>query len=109
MTAHLGIEARAIAEQLGVGTAPQPSVDRVVERLARLVHEAHVAGGEAALAPVLALFAGDPDTPCRTTWRHQAGHSLPGAPADRIECVEVPLDELRDALADAERAIEGTA
>lgn len=46
MTAHLGIEARAIAEQLGVGTAPQPSVDRVVERLTRLVDTARREGAE---------------------------------------------------------------
>jgi hypothetical protein len=37
---RLRIEARAIAEQLGVGTAPQASVDRVAERIARLVEEA---------------------------------------------------------------------
>jgi hypothetical protein len=37
---RLRIEARAIAEQLGVATAPQASVDRVAERIARLVEEA---------------------------------------------------------------------
>jgi hypothetical protein len=37
---RLRIEARAIAEQLGVATAPQASVDRVAERIARLVDEA---------------------------------------------------------------------
>jgi hypothetical protein len=41
---RLRIEARAIAEGLGVGTAPQASVDRVAERIARLVDE--VAGAD---------------------------------------------------------------
>lgn len=36
---------------------------------------------------VEALFAGGPDTPCRTTWH------------GTTECVEVPLDDLRAALA----------
>lgn len=35
---------------------------------------------------VIALFAGGPDTPCRTTW------------PNGVECVEVPLDDLRKAL-----------
>ena len=39
------------------------------------------------------LFAGGPDTPCRTTWRKE---NYPGIPA--VECVEVPLDDLREAL-----------
>jgi hypothetical protein len=39
------------------------------------------------LARVEALFAGGPDTACRTTW--------PGG----VECVEVPMAELRAALA----------
>lgn len=38
------------------------------------------------LAAVEALFAGGPDTSCRTVWQ------------DGIECVSVPLGELRDAL-----------
>jgi hypothetical protein len=33
------IEARAIAEQLGVGTAPQASVERAAARIERLVRE----------------------------------------------------------------------
>lgn len=43
-----------------------------------------------------ALFAGGPDTPCATTWRD---HGLPesyGVP--KQECVEVPIDDLREAL-----------
>jgi hypothetical protein len=38
------------------------------------------------------LFSGGPDTVCRTTWRH--GDSSGAA----IECVEVPLEDLREAL-----------
>lgn len=41
---------------------------------------------ERALERVQELFAGGPDTPCRTTW------------PDGIECVEVPMADLRDAL-----------
>lgn len=39
------------------------------------------------------LFKGGPDTVCRTTWRH--GESLDGT---ATECVEVPMEDLRDAL-----------
>jgi hypothetical protein len=38
--ARLQIEARAIAEGLGVATAPQASVERVAERIERLIREA---------------------------------------------------------------------
>lgn len=37
------------------------------------------------------LFAGGPDTPCRTTWREDT--SYPDMP--KIECCEVPMSELR--------------
>ena len=39
------------------------------------------------------LFAGGPDTPCRTTWRKEIHPDIPA-----VECVEVPLDDLREAL-----------
>jgi len=45
---------------------------------------------------VRALFAGGPDTPCRTTWRPE--YSMPDCSAASTECVEVPLDELRAVL-----------
>ena len=41
---------------------------------------------EERLAGVEALFAGGPDTPCRTTW------------PDGVECVEVPMADLRRAF-----------
>lgn len=49
----------------------------------------------AKVARVEELFAGGPDTPCRTAWRESPG--LFGA-AVRVECVEVPIDDLRAAL-----------
>jgi hypothetical protein len=42
---------------------------------------------EARLAKLEALFAGGPDTSCRTTWH------------DGVECVEVPTADLHNALA----------
>jgi hypothetical protein len=47
-----------------------------------------------------ALFAGGPDTTCRTTWRdHKSvfGTRL----SEREECVEVPMEDLRAALGDS--------
>jgi len=49
---------------------------------------------EAALARVRALFAGGPDTVCRTTWRDEP----PYACGSEVACVEVPLADLRAAL-----------
>ena len=72
------------------------------------LHDAYLAGrevllaaleaAEAKLAAVESLFAGGPDTVCRTTWRE---HGLPdryGIP--RQECVEVPMEALRAAFGD---------
>lgn len=42
------------------------------------------------------LFAGGPDTPCRTTWRPEP--STPDCSAASIECVEVPMSDLRAVL-----------
>lgn len=49
-------------------------------------------------ARVQAFFAGGPDTACRTVWHEEA--PLLGMRRPRIECVEVPMDDLRAALAD---------
>lgn len=49
------------------------------------------------LAPFRELFAGGPDTVCRTAWRP----ALPGPGMHRppsTECVEVPMEDLRDAF-----------
>lgn len=51
---------------------------------------------ERVLAPFKKLFGCDPDTPCRTTWRATF--------AEHIECVEVPMENLRAAFAEAELA-----
>lgn len=48
------------------------------------------------LAPFKELFGGGPDTPCRTTW-----HPTPWAGVN-VECVEVPMDDLRAAFTRAE-------
>jgi hypothetical protein len=48
------------------------------------------------LQAVEELFAGGPDTPCRTTWREHR-LMLPGD-SWREECVEVPMADLRTAL-----------
>jgi hypothetical protein len=90
-SARLRIEARAIAEQLGVGTAPQASVDRVAERLDRIRSEA--------VRPFRELFSGGPDTSCRTAYRPSA--AAPECSAASIECAEVPLDDLRAAFVEA--------
>lgn len=53
-------------------------------------------GREAALRPFEDLFADGPDTVGRTTWREE--EFLRGQPPERIECVEVPLYDLRAAF-----------
>jgi hypothetical protein len=108
------------AHEPGCGLEPLMTVDDLValfdvltelglpinrpDELRQHVAAAERRGAERALAPLNALFAGDPDTPCRTTYRRE-----PGALDVRTECVEVPLDELRAAFDEAERAVEGRA
>ena len=68
--------------------------------VARLLSIVQARAGEGALRErVEALFAGGPDTSCRTTWRR----SDPTGYGDSIECVEVPMDDLRAALAETDR------
>lgn len=71
--------------------------------------EGVTAGAAASRAVFEALFAGDPDTPCRTTYRREPGEWLPGSMVPAVECVEVPLDELRLAFDEAERVERGDA
>jgi len=61
------------------------AVEVLVEQRDRALMRA--AKAEAKAQAIEALFAGGPDTPCRTTWPHG------------VECVEIPLDDLRAALA----------
>lgn len=84
-----------------------PVDERMREALAQIIADAELRGAEAALAPFHALFAGDPDTPCRTTWRSDSGYG--GRDTVRTECVEVPLDEVRATFDEAERAVGGEA
>lgn len=58
------------------------------------------------LAAVEALFSGGPDTECRTVWREESGMF---DVTYRVECVEVPLDSLRAALATPTTYPDGTA
>jgi hypothetical protein len=57
--------------------------------------EADLADARAALDRVRALFAGGPDTSCRAVWRWSPSV---GRDFYRVECVEVPLADLRAAL-----------
>jgi len=79
--------------------AGQDRLDPARPLLSTLVAEALAAaerrGEERAREPFRRLFAGGPDTTCRTTWRQAT------VPGGRIECVEVPLDDLRAAFAEA--------
>ena len=50
------------------------------------------------IAAVRVLFSGGPDTVCRTTWREGGWIRIPDMKLPSIECVEVPMDDLRDAL-----------
>jgi hypothetical protein len=45
------------------------------------------------------LFAGGPDTPCATSWR--LGDGAFGE-ITRTECVEIPMEDLRQALGEDE-------
>ena len=55
------------------------------------------------LDAVRELFAGGPDTSCRTTWRrtYQGGGTFKVS-SPPVECVEVPLDDLRAVLGGGE-------
>lgn len=96
--------AKRLASTAGLAVPPWQ-----LEHIAAALAEARAAGHAAALDPFAALFAGGPDTPCRTTWRRPPGHSLPGNIGLTTECVEVPVDELRAAFDEAERALCGAA
>lgn len=83
--------------------------DALAPVIAQVRTAGRIEGHAAALEPFAALFAGDPVTPCRTTWRFEPGWSLPGSTVQPAECVEVPIDELRAAFGEAERALRGGA
>lgn len=92
--------AKLVADRCRLDAAPWQ-----LEHLAAAIAEIRAEGHAAALAPFEALFAGEPDTPCRTTWRNEDVWNGEA----RTECVELPLDELRDTFDEAERALRGEA
>ncbi len=57
------------------------------------------------LRPFEELFAGGPDTACRTTWREDP--TISECSAASIECVEVPMADLRAAF-DAAKSTAST-
>lgn len=83
--------ARSILRRLGLhaNTAATAWVAEVIARR-------HVEGHDAALRPFEELYSTGPDTVGRTTWRENP--SSPECSAASIECVEVPVDDLRDAF-----------
>jgi hypothetical protein len=70
-----------------------------VRRLRAATADAEERGRQRGVQPFRDLFSGGPDTSCRTTWRHTPG--TPFTPEGQVECVEVPLDDLRQTFADA--------
>lgn len=79
-----------------------------LRRTAGAIATARAEGARAALEAFEALFSGEPDTPCRTTWRDEWAPPA-GGPVARIECVEVPIEALREAFDEAERTLRGEA
>ena len=78
----------------GLERATEAYVAHLEEQLA----DAEERGRERGVAPFRDLFAGGPDTPCRTTYRDEpVGEGAYVA----TECVEVPLDEVRAAFVEA--------
>jgi hypothetical protein len=70
-------------------------LDDLVREVAGAIATARTEGRR----PFDELFGGGPDTSCRTTYRESP--NLAGEPPFMIECVEVPIDELRDAFGDS--------
>ena len=71
--------------------------DRYADALLPVVERIADERAAEALRPFEDLFSGGPDTACRTTWREapieERAEGIPPA-----ECVEVPMDDLRDAF-----------
>lgn len=56
------------------------------------------AGKKAVLRIFHQIFSGGPDTGCRTTWREGDWIRIPDMKTPSVECVEVPMEELRAAF-----------
>lgn len=71
--------------------------ERLLDALLPVVERIADERAAEALRPFEDLFSGGPDTACRTTWREapieERAEGIPPA-----ECVEVPMDDLRDAF-----------
>ncbi len=113
------LRARALLASTAVGEMPtdaycpkQPGVRRVdcryciaeaaTEAVLDVLADALDAARTDTLQPLEELFAG-PGTTCSTTWREST--MAPECSAASIECVEVPLDDLRAAF-DAAKAAQ---
>lgn len=69
-----------------------------LNRPAEVIAAIEERGRERGVRPFRELFAGGPDTPCRTVYRpEEAGAGV----WVNTECVEVPLDEVRAAFTEA--------
>jgi hypothetical protein len=81
--------ARSILRRFGLH-ANASTTTALADAFARVREE----GRDAAVRPFRELFAGGPDTSCRTVYRT-------GTVEYGRECVEVPLDDLRAAFVEA--------
>jgi len=75
------------------------AVDGVQVEAVGAIADALAAARAEGRAPFERLFGSDPDTPCRTTYREVP--LLRGMAPERVECVEVPIEDLRDAFGDS--------
>jgi hypothetical protein len=94
-------EARALLDITKTRLPFEHGAMRYIYRLAEayLAAEERASAAEQKIAAIESLFAGGPDTPCRTVWR---GAEVGSGPFEyvQIECVEVPVADLRAVLGD---------
>jgi hypothetical protein len=87
----------------GKGLGPGPVLTdeerNLLTRTALAIADAEDRGRQRGVRPFRDLFAGGPDTSCRTVYReHDSIASIEVGPT---ECVEVPLDDVRAAFVEA--------
>lgn len=70
-----------------------------VDAAAQAIADAEERGRERGVRPFRDLFAGGPDTPCRTVW--DESEAVPALGIGPTECVSVPIDDLRAAFDEA--------
>lgn len=98
---HLRIARDALWPELSPTYQIGPTRQARQRRAAQAIADAEERGRQHVLEVFSSLFSGEPDTPCRTTWRETP--ALAGDPLPATECVEVPIDELRATFDEAER------